>query len=318
MAGGTNENCGSISMRIFLYEHITATSGEADPLYREGEAMRDALHADLSRLPDTEVVIGEFNQSVRHGDACVIIAPETDGVLESLARRVLELGGVLVGPHPDAIRLTADKLALGQRWQHVGVPTPATSLVVAGYNTFPAVLKPRDGAGSESTYLVRDAAEYADRLGRCPRGMIVQRWLPGEPASVAFLVGPHQTIPLCPTRQRLSNDGLFQYEGGELPLSQNRAGRAIRLGRAAIDAVPDLLGYVGVDLLLGDAEDGSRDFAIEINPRLTTSYVGLRAATAGNIAGAMLGICGGFPVEELIWLPGMTSWGSDFRPIRSV
>ena len=40
--------------------------------------------------------------------------------------------------------------------------------------------------------------------------------------------------------------------------------------------------------MLGDAADGSRDYAIEINPRLTTSYVGLRALAEFNIAEAML------------------------------
>jgi hypothetical protein len=43
-----------------------------------------------------------------------------------------------------------------------------------------------------------------------------------------------------------------------------------------------------VDLVLGDAADGSRDFAIEINPRLTTSYLGLRALARGSLAAALL------------------------------
>jgi predicted ATP-grasp superfamily ATP-dependent carboligase len=306
-------------MRISLYEHITATSHETDPLYREGKAMRDALHDDLLRISDLEVINGEFDRSLREADACILIAPESEGILERLSRRVLDFGGKLFGPHPDAIRLTTDKLSLSRHWQQRGVPTPSTSLAVTGHYDFPAVLKPRDGAGSESTYLVENVAEYMDRLSRCSREMIVQPLVAGEPASIAFLVGPHQTLPLCPARQRLSSDGLFQYVGGELPLPPQEAERAIHLGRAAIEAVPSgLFGYVGVDLILGEAEDGSEDFAIEINPRLTTSYVGLRAATSDNIAEAMLRICAGFPVAELKWLPVTTEWGSDFRAIRKV
>ncbi len=53
------------------------------------------------------------------------------------------------------------------------------------------------------------------------------------------------------------------------------------------------MGYLGVDLILGDHDDGSRDFVIEINPRLTTSYVGLRAASRSNLAQAMLDVAGG-------------------------
>ena len=51
--------------------------------------------------------------------------------------------------------------------------------------------------------------------------------------------------------------------------------------------MPGLSGYVGVDVVLGN--DG-RDWAIEINPRLTTSYVGLRALAGFNLAEAMLAV----------------------------
>ena len=60
------------------------------------------------------------------------------------------------------------------------------------------------------------------------------------------------------------------------------------LADRALAAMPPALGYVGVDLVLGKAGDGLEDYCIEINPRLTTSYVGLRAATDDNLAFAML------------------------------
>ncbi len=51
-------------------------------------------------------------------------------------------------------------------------------------------------------------------------------------------------------------------------------------------SVPGLRGFVGVDFLL-DAE--GRAMILEINPRPTTSYVGLsRLGPAGTIAGAWL------------------------------
>ena len=50
---------------------------------------------------------------------------------------------------------------------------------------------------------------------------------------------------------------------------------------------PAAVGYVGVDLVLGRAPDGSEDAVIEINPRLTTSYIGLRSAAVGSLAEAM-------------------------------
>jgi predicted ATP-grasp superfamily ATP-dependent carboligase len=55
-----------------------------------------------------------------------------------------------------------------------------------------------------------------------------------------------------------------------------------------VATLPTPLGYLGVDLVLGDDPSGADDRVIEINPRLTTSYVGLRAAALCNLAEAML------------------------------
>jgi predicted ATP-grasp superfamily ATP-dependent carboligase len=72
--------------------------------------------------------------------------------------------------------------------------------------------------------------------------------------------------------------------------------RAQRLAVAAVAALPPTVGYVGVDLVLGEADDGRDDVVIEVNPRLTTSYVGLRRLVRGNLAAAMLAAARGLPV----------------------
>ena len=134
--------------------------------------------------------------------------------------------------------------------------------------------------------------------------MILQEFVGGRAASVAFLCGPAGNVPLVPVFQLLSDDGRFKFLGGELPIPSDLAERAVKLAKRAVDCVPGLLGYVGVDLVLGDAADGKRDFAIEINPRLTTSYVGLRALAEFNIAEAMLQAAAGKLAEPLKWKPG--------------
>jgi predicted ATP-grasp superfamily ATP-dependent carboligase len=78
-----------------------------------------------------------------------------------------------------------------------------------------------------------------------------------------------------------------------------------------VDCVPGLLGYVGVDVTLGDTKDGSRDFAIEINPRLTTSYVGLRAISRTNLAEAMLQVVQGEPLPVIHWHNQRVAWSPD-------
>src|SRR5262249_44772447 len=98
-------------------------------------------------------------------------------------------------------------------------------------------------------------------------------------------------LPAC--QQILSADGRFSYRGGKLPLEARFYRRARVLALAATAALPEPRGYLGVDLVLGEADDGSGDYVIDINPRLTTSYVGLRALARTNLAAAMLAVVGG-------------------------
>jgi predicted ATP-grasp superfamily ATP-dependent carboligase len=62
---------------------------------------------------------------------------------------------------------------------------------------------------------------------------------------------------------------------------------------AAVECLPPTVGYVGIDLVLGPAADGSEDVVIEVNPRLTTSYVGLRRLLRNNLAEVMLHVVAG-------------------------
>ena len=121
--------------------------------------------------------------------------------------------------------------------------------------------------------------------------------MPGLPASVAMLCGPAGSVALAACKQRISDDGRLRYRGGQLPLAPGLAKRASALGARAIAALPPTKGYVGIDLVLGREADGSEDFVIEVNPRLTTSYVGLRAAAGVNLAEAMRRVADGEPVD---------------------
>jgi predicted ATP-grasp superfamily ATP-dependent carboligase len=121
------------------------------------------------------------------------------------------------------------------------------------------------------------------------------------PASVAFLAGQGTRIALQPCYQELSDDGRFHYLGGRAPLPADLAGRAISLATAAMAAVEGMLGYGGVDLVLGS--DPSADRIIEINPRLTTSYVGLRLLADFNIAEMLLRVVRG-EMPRLTWRTG--------------
>jgi predicted ATP-grasp superfamily ATP-dependent carboligase len=308
---------------LFVYEYCCAlglgreATDPAHSLYREGRAMRDAVAEDFRRMLGVQVETldrvaaeseeREFIALARRADFTLLIAPETDRLLAQRRQWAGAIGANVLGSDSAALALTADKLALAKHWHDAGIRTPRTERATAWpRDRVPCVVKPRDGAGSSATFRVDTSDAFArclaeaEREGVAVSRFVAQDFIPGRPASVAFLVGPRETIALPPTFQRLSFDGRFRYEGGELPIAPQLAARAVALGRAAIACVPGLRGYVGVDVILGDAAD----YTIEINPRLTTSYVGLRQLAGSNLAGAMLRVARGEPVGELAWKPG--------------
>jgi predicted ATP-grasp superfamily ATP-dependent carboligase len=336
-------------MRVFIYEYTCAEGNAELPasLRTEGWAMLAAVLADFRRLPGVEVSTllheswqdapedvcvlrcnaatseASFREPTRSADYTLVIAPECEGLLETRCRWVKEEGGRSLGASLEAIGLCRDKLELARQWRRDGVPTPDTHLLAAGAalptRHFPLVCKPRDGAGSQATFQVneaeglRDVARFARSEGWSGE-LIFQPFVPGRPASVALVVGARQIVPLLPAGQELSRDGRFRYRGGVLPLPRELCERAQSLATKAVASVPGLRGYVGVDLVLGEAADGSCDFAIEINPRLTTSYVGLRALARSNLADLILKAGLGEPVPAPAWRDGHIH----FRPDGTV
>jgi tyramine---L-glutamate ligase len=314
-------------MHIFLYEWATGGGLVEEPgglptsIIREGTAMIGALAADLMRIPGCRVsalrdprvlhlalhgcdVVDaistsshneEFERLASEADATILIAPEFDRILLKAANRVMASGGRLASPSPEFIRTTADKDRTCRTLSAAGVATPdgvvleADQALPADF-VYPAVLKPVDGAGSQDTYLVSSAYD-APPAYAWPRRL--EAYVPGLPASVAVLCGPSGFEVLAPCMQRISDDGRLRYLGGELPLTSGLAERARMLARHTISALPAAVGYVGVDMVLGSDPNGTEDVVLEVNPRLTTSYVGLRAAAQSNLARAMWQICQG-------------------------
>jgi hypothetical protein len=329
-------------MRVFVYEYTCAEPSRIAPsLHSEGWAMLSAIVEDFRCTPNVEVVTllapsvpdmplvqihriagnsqGLFQELAGRSDYSLIIAPESGGILQERCRWVEEAGGRLLGPSADAVRLTADKLALGGHLHDRGVPTPPcrpVSGALPGLGDFPAVCKPRHGAGSQATYLLQGSADVAACPARAAAEgyhgeLLLQPFIPGQPVSVAFLMGPRQVLPLAPAEQDLSTDGRFRYLGGRLPLRPDLAARAVALGHRALAGVPGLLGYVGVDLVLGAAADGSTDAVLEINPRLTTSYIGLRRLAWVNLAAVLLGIVQGKETGRVEWRSTEVTFSSD-------
>jgi tyramine---L-glutamate ligase len=329
-------------MRVFVYEYLSSgAAGDASTLpslQTEGWAMLSAVLEDLARCPGTEtstlldprrkntagnwpsstivhfVEAGAeeptFRALAADADFSLIIAPEFDGILEQRCRWVEEEGGRLLGPLPDAIRLTADKLTLAGHWRTHDIPTPrvlgSLSEPLSSLLSYPLVLKPRYGAGSQATFLLHHEDDLARAVFQAEvedwsSPLLLQTYSHGVAVSVAFLANGEKRFAMPAVQQCLSGDGRFRYLGGRLPLPKDLDRRARHLAERAAASVEGLQGWFGIDLVLGDAENGSGDVAIEINPRLTTSYLGLRRLAHFNLAEALITIATDERLPARVW-----------------
>ena len=264
---------------------------------RLGSAPFQGARVQYAKSPEHEWRL--FRALAAECDAALVIAPEFDRILQKRCRAVESCGGRLLGPSSETVAACADKFRLARRLAECGIATIPTDLlswrerelVVTGTPKleFPAVIKPRDGAGSLDVRLIESTCELSqiseDLSGAHQRReFIIQPYVRGRALSVAMFVIPQDRIEILPVaEQLLSDDGMFRYLGGRIP--------AAGIDRAVVEAIADavcrsvsgLRGYVGIDLLLPDGRP-QRPLVVEVNPRLTTSYLGYRRLAAINLA----------------------------------
>ena len=131
-------------------------------------------------------------------------------------------------------------------------------------------------------------------LKRCAtQSIVLQRYVRGVAASVSLISDGRRAIAVALNRQAVRAAPAFSYHGGHTPLDHPLAARAIDAAVRTCESVPGLRGYIGVDLVL----TGTDAVVIEVNPRLTTAYLGVRSALGrgrdANIAGMAIDACRG-------------------------
>ena len=108
--------------------------------------------------------------------------------------------------------------------------------------------------------------------------------------SVTLLCGNGGAIPLLAGRQDIRITDRVGYHGGELPDRGDEGYRALMLAERVVAALPRPrgTGLLGIDMIVDRDAQRANDMVVEINPRVTTSYVALRRLAVGNLAQSML------------------------------
>ncbi len=307
-------------LRIFVYEHITGGGliSEALPaaLAREGEIMLRRLINDLLEIPGVEIITtrdprlpllnlpivtftvrdaihaeNAFSHCVNESEATWLIAPEENKVLENLSREVMRRRCILVGSSPDAVAIAASKFATARLLTAMGIEVVPTYKLDDAIPSSPGnwVLKPDDAQGCVGTSIFSslDEALIWARADSKNAHSVLQPFVSGDARSLSMLCRDGAATLLATNRQTIKiSEGTFVYHGSEVNAFNDREGNLLQLANNIARAIPGLWGYVGVDYI--DSDRGP--VVLEINPRLTTSYVGLHESIRVNPAALVLNL----------------------------
>jgi predicted ATP-grasp superfamily ATP-dependent carboligase len=319
-------------MRLLVCEYVTGGGLAGKPLsgglLREAELMVHALAADLASLPDVSACIARdirlrrlplslatlsiadepwerWAEALVQVDAFWPIAPETGGVLERLAHMAETAGVTLLGCPPSAIALATSKRTTIAKLAAAGIPTPYT-LPLAAFHQLPQsvsgyVVKPDDGCGAEGVHIFqnqRELARYAAGIAatRAETNLIVQPRIRGEAHSLSLICRNGNAALLSCNRQLLTNTGTqLRYVGFVVGGAEKYREAYVRLAERIATAIPQLSGYVGVDLIASPVGP----VVLEINPRLTTPYAALSHSLETNVAALILTSALGRPLPAV-------------------
>ncbi|TAJ44723.1 ATP-grasp domain-containing protein [Methanofollis fontis] len=185
-----------------------------------------------------------------------------------------------------------DKEHIQEFFEENGIPAPCRAC-----GTYPAMLKPRHGAGGWRNRLVHSAADVTAWEEEWPEvPSILQEVIDGVPASVSCIADGHRAVAIAVNDQILrGGDGnrAFGFSGSITPSDHPAAEAMMAIAEQAV-ALSGCVGSVGVDFMVG--EDGVR--AIEINPRFQGTLDTVEAATGLNLFDLHIEACTGILPER--------------------
>ena len=290
--------------------------------------VRQRMEMNCQLLPEHKVVLTDYevalsleeNWSDASVDAnrVVVIAPEIDGILVNTIKYLRSRKHVVVAPSLHFLRVASDKWLTAQALgEHIQQPKTWLASEIDEHNNIvdqPAlefVLKPRDGCGGGGCKRIENWEQLRETIHSLdnPEQWIVQKWCIGKHCSVAMLVDEYGTCRvLGATEQLLRYDETgFQYFGARGPLAKQDLEGMENWCQQVLALIPGALGWVGVDYI--DTENGpifchetapvevvrsemycSTRTLIEINPRLTTSYLLYRQVYGPKLVEGVIGL----------------------------
>jgi len=246
-----------------------------------------------------------FKKALKLSDAAYFIAPESDQMLQRLIEEAQDLGKVTLNCQVAAINTAANKNTTYETLKKARVPLPETLTFSFGEALqqvrqklrklgYPLVFKPSTSVSCKGISVVSNENEMKMAINKMKAEsstecFLVQKLFSGIAASVSLISTGMEATPITLNEQLLTLEPASShlgswYYGGVVPLHHPMEKAAFEIAKKAVEAIRGLVGYIGVDMVL----TCRGPIVMEINPRLTTSYVGLTKVVDFNVAQAIL------------------------------
>jgi predicted ATP-grasp superfamily ATP-dependent carboligase len=154
-----------------------------------------------------------------------------------------------------------DKLDTQHFFEENSIPVPR----IMAESEFPAMVKPRRGAGGWRNAVIKNPAEMETWQSLYPDvPYLRQELVEGIPASVCCLATGNEARAIAVNGQILrgSGESAYGFSGSITPFSHPLSDRMLRLAEQ-VAARSGCLGTIGIDFVAGT----DRAYAIEVNPR---------------------------------------------------
>ena len=289
-------------MKVFLAEYSVCNDPELAP---EGAAMLATISGSFERCgydvvtPERPDFEGEIRRLAPGCDLGLVIAPD-----HLLFRYTHLLEGLThnIGCGSMNAAVCANKQRTADILSRNGIAVPPD----AGVGK--RVVKPIMGCGALGVRLTDEEPGT---------GEFAQAYVEGESLSVS-LVGSRVTGNVCEfysgvpplrlavNRQEIAvaEDGRFLYLGGETPVHPDREEEIVDLAVRAMNVL-GCQGYTGIDVVAGE-----QLYVVDVNPRPTTSLVGIAAIMEEEIADILVRASHGEALGE-VHLSGRVRFDKD-------
>jgi len=310
-----------LAIKVLVFEYITGggLSQEEIPasLAKEGMLMMQAIIDELTDNASIVITVlvdyrfkniqlaSNVNIVFVHEHQCVYqllpslldivdfiwpVAPEMDGELVKLTQLIEKKDVVLLNSSSAAITVCSDKLVTSNTLKEAGLDVIESMQWDQFSQNYPApwVIKSKYGVGCLDNYFIANKEQLIKITKRIDnkKDYVIQPYIKGKVLSLSCLFKQGKAWLLCCNKQDVViNKGQFELKACIVNISDDNNDLYQKIIDQVASSIPGLFAYVGIDIIL---TENNVPMILEINPRLTTSYVGINQAIGYNVANAVI------------------------------